>query len=400
MNAPLCIVVKGFPRISETFITRELEALQDAGVVFSLASLRQPARDTPGVVHRVAASLNYLPEYLHEEPGRIWRSIGTARSFPGFRNAWRMFLLDLKRDFTRNRARRFGQACVLAAELAEGTRHLHAHFIHTPASVARYAAAIRDVSFSVSAHAKDIWTTPEWDLSEKIDQALFVSTCNEAGAERLRALSKEHTPRFWPHLTQRLDRNGIRANRVGPIRFLTVARAVPKKGLRTLLESLATQVPNKKWAWTHIGGGELLETLRADARTHPYRERINILGAKPHAEVLAALQEHDVFVLPAQIADDGDRDGRPNALIEAMSAGLACISTAIGGIPELLSGGAGILVEPGPKALANVIGDILDRPEKIGSLGEAARSRAGQLATEGERAFAELERALRKASGQ
>lgn len=401
MTAPLCIVVKGFPRLSETFITRELEALQDAGVDFSIASLRRPAAGTGNVVHRVSASRNYLPEYLHEEPARVWRGILRARKLPGFARAWRMFRADLNRDMSRNRVRRFGQACVLSAELPETARHLHAHFIHTPASVARYAAAISGVTFSVSAHAKDIWTTPEWDLADKLKESTFVCTCNAAGADRLGALASNCTPHLWPHLVHAagVKPPGGRMENCA-VRLITVARAVPKKGLEMLLEALARLPPNLNWTWTQIGGGPGIDSLRETVRHHPYRDRLTLLGARPHAEALEALRRHDVFVLTAAVAEDGDRDGRPNAVIEAMDAGLACVATPVGGIPELLSNGAGVLAEAESGAIADTIASLLANPARIVALGAAARARASELRREGERAFREIELALRKASGQ
>ena len=108
---------------------------------------------------------------------------------PGYRAARSAWLADLARDPTANRGRRFGQALVLAAELAPDIVHLHAHFLHTPTSVARYAAMVRGISFSISAHAKDIWTTPEWDKREKIASCAWLSTCTRANAEHLRPLA-------------------------------------------------------------------------------------------------------------------------------------------------------------------------------------------------------------------
>jgi colanic acid/amylovoran biosynthesis glycosyltransferase len=401
MSAPLCVVVKGFPRVSETFVTRELEALQDAGIAYSLAALRRPGSDAAKVRHRVSATPNYLPEYLHEEPIRVAHGFAQARKLAGFGRAWRQFRADFARDLSRNRIRRFGQACVLASELAQDVRHLHAHFIHTPTSVARYAAIMRGLSFSVSAHARDIWTAADWDLREKLDQARFVCTCNEAGAERLAAVNPAKRPQLWPHLIHPMPQGALRANAT-PSRFrlLTVARAVPKKGLEVLLSALARLPADPPWTWTHIGGGELLGDLRRLAQTHPYKDRIEFQGTQSHEAVQAALRNHDVFVLSATVSEDGDRDGRPNALIEAMSAGLACVATPVGGIPELLRDGAGLLAQTGPDELARTLAGLFERPEKIVTLGRAAQRRAAQLSDEGVAAFRDLEAALREASGQ
>jgi colanic acid/amylovoran biosynthesis glycosyltransferase len=401
MTAPLCIVVKGFPRLSETFITRELEALQSEGVRFSIAALRRPTRDASKVVHGVETAPNYLPEYLHEEPVRVIRAYAAVKRLAGFASAWRLFRADFARDMTRSRLRRFGQACVLAAELPSQTRHLHAHFIHTPASVARYAATMRCLSFSVSAHAKDIWTTPDWDLREKLSDVRFACVCNQVGAQRLSALAPPGRIHTWPHLVQAIGQIARPPRSADlPIRLLTVARAVPKKGLRTLMQALAFLPEEPRWSWTYIGGGPLLKLLQNDAMLHPYKERISLIGAQSHGAVMEALASHDMFVLAAEETDDRDRDGRPNALIEAMSAGLACVASPTGGIPELLSGGAGVMPEPRPQEFAKSLADVMAKPRMIEQLGTAARQRAQALEAEGTNSFLALARALRMASGQ
>src|SRR6185437_6069471 len=101
------------------------------------------------------------------------------------RTWWR----DLRRDLTPNRLRRFGQALVLAAEMPADVGHLHAHFLHTPASVARYTALMRGLRWSVSAHAKDIWTTPDWEKTEKLAEVSWAVTCSAAGRDHLATLA-------------------------------------------------------------------------------------------------------------------------------------------------------------------------------------------------------------------
>src|SRR5262249_27354345 len=105
------------------------------------------------------------------------------------RRSLRLWLRDLWRDPTPNRARRFGQAGVLAAELPAGAEHLHAHFLHTPASVTRYAAAMTELPYSLSAHAKDIWTRPAWELAEKLVDARFTVTCTAENRAHLTGLA-------------------------------------------------------------------------------------------------------------------------------------------------------------------------------------------------------------------
>src|SRR5204863_9033647 len=149
----VAFVLKGYPRLSETFIAQEILALEQRGLDILIVSLRHPTDPATHPVHReISAPVLYLPEYLHDEPRRVLRGWRQARRLPGYRAAWRIWLKDLIRDPTPNRIRRFGQALVLATELPADIRQLHAHFLHTPASVARYAAAMRGTGWSVSAH--------------------------------------------------------------------------------------------------------------------------------------------------------------------------------------------------------------------------------------------------------
>ena len=166
---PLVVVVlKGYPRLSETFIAQELRALEKSGLRLQLVSLRHPTDKSTHPIHQeIVSTVNYLPEYLYQEPRRVFSSWRKARRLPGYRTARAVWLKDLRRDLTPNRIRRFGQALVLAAEMPTETAMIYVHFLHTPASVGRYAAMMTGQKWACSAHAKDIWTTPEWELREE-----------------------------------------------------------------------------------------------------------------------------------------------------------------------------------------------------------------------------------------
>ena len=141
MTAPaasIAFVLKGYPRLSETFIAQEILSLERRGLDIRLISLRHPTDARIHPVHReIKAKVSYLPEYLYREPLRVYRAWLKVRKRPGYPAARALWLRDLPRDPTPNRIRRFGQALVLAAELPEDVTHIHAHFLHTPASVAR-----------------------------------------------------------------------------------------------------------------------------------------------------------------------------------------------------------------------------------------------------------------------
>jgi glycosyltransferase involved in cell wall biosynthesis len=371
MAAPVAFVLKGYPRLSETFIAQEIRSLEALGLDIRIYSMRKPTEAKRHPVHdEIRAPVVYLPEYLYREPARVWRGWIKARRLAGYARARRIWRRDLARDRTPNRIRRFGQACVLAAELPAGIARIHAHFLHTPASVARYAALMRGLPWSVSAHAKDIWTTPDWELAEKLAEADWVVTCTRAGQQRLAALAGRagavalayhglDLARFPPQAAPRLADAGH-----NPVLILSVGRAVRKKGFDTLLAALARLPPAPAWRFEHIGGGPELPRLKALAERLGLGERVRWHGGQAQAAVLAAYRRADIFALASRVADDGDRDGLPNVLMEAQSQGLACVASEVSAIPELITDGVtGMLVPPGDAAaLAAALARLIREP--------------------------------------
>ncbi|HJU24452.1 MAG TPA: glycosyltransferase family 4 protein [Casimicrobiaceae bacterium] len=381
------VVLKGYPRLSETFIAQELRALEARGLSLALFSLRRPTdRATHPLHDEIEASVAYLPEYLHEAPLRVLRAWRKARKLPGYRTAFRRWMRDLCRDRTRSRVRRFGQALVLACELPSDVVHLHAHFLHAPASVTRYAAIMRALRWSVSAHAKDIWTLPDWEKREKLAECAWATTCTDCNARHLRTLAPRQevvdlvyhgidTSRFPAPMHEVSDRDGSDAH--AHVMLLAVGRAVDKKGFDVLLSALARLPADCHWQLTHIGDGPRLPLLEQIARESGIDDRVRWLGAQTHDRVLDAYRRADVFVLASRIAGDGDRDGLPNVLLEAQSQRVACVSTNVSGIPELIVDGAtGLLVPPNDAdALADALLRLIRDPELRRTLGDAGYAR-------------------------
>jgi len=382
----VAFVLKGYPRLSETFIAQEIHALEQRDLDIQIVSLRHPTDRARHPVHgQIRAPVLYLPEYLKDEPRRVLAGWRRARLLPGYAAARRAWLADLARDPTPNRIRRFGQALVLAAELAPDTVQLHAHFLHTPASVARYAAMMRGIRWSVSAHAKDIWTTPAWEKREKLASAQWAVTCTETGCDHLAGLAPSpgtvalsyhglDLDRFPPPRPRDLGGDGSDPAR--PVTVLSVGRAVEKKGYEDLVAALALLPPDLAWRFVHIGGGALAKRLRQHAARLGLAARIEWRGARSQPEVLAAYREADLFVLAAKIGRDSDRDGLPNVLMEAQSQRLACVATQLPGIAELIKDGrTGVLVPPGnPRALAAALEALIRDPGqriRLGAAGEA-----------------------------
>lgn len=387
MSGKTAIVVKGYPRLSETFIAQEIRGLEQRGMEIEIVSLRHPTDKHTHPVHaEIKAPVRYLPEYLYQEPARVIKAWRALRKRPAYRDAKRVWLRDLWRDKTPNRVRRFGQALVMAHELPADTGHIHVHFLHTPASVARYAATLTGRPWTVSAHAKDIWTTPDWEIREKLDACNWLVTCSAYARDHLAMLDDSGSrvelvyhgldwSRFPAPPDTRSPRDGSDKN--DPLRILCVGRAVEKKGHDILLDALARLPDGLNWRLWHIGGGELRDKLRAQSERLGIADRIDWFGALPQGKVIDRYRDADLFVLASRIGDDGDRDGLPNVLMEAQSQALACIATDVSAIPELISDDeTGLLVPSGDAAaLSAAIADLAANPERRLFLGRNGETR-------------------------
>ena len=370
----VAFVLKGYPRLSETFIAQEIAALEKRGLEILIVSLRRPTDGALHPVHReIRAQVLYLPEYLLLEPIRVFRAFLKSNNRG---KAMRVWLRDLLRDPTPNRIRRFGQALVLAAEAPKDITRLHAHFLHTPASVTRYAAILLGLPWSGSAHAKDIWTTPTWEIREKLASCEWLVTCTAANRDHLAALAPPGRVELVYHGIDlaRFPPAPARASRE-PVSILCVCRLVEKKGVEVLLDALArVRAP---WRLVHAGGGPLSRVLKKKAEQLRIAERIAWRGPLTQERLLEEYRAADLFALASRVARDGDRDGLPNVLAEAQSQGLACIATRVSAIPELLRDGiTGVLVaENDAVALARAIESLITDPARRRALGAAGQAR-------------------------
>jgi glycosyltransferase involved in cell wall biosynthesis len=388
-SPPVAFVLKGYPRLSETFIAQEIAALEALGLDIMIVSLRHPTDSKRHALNdRIRAQVLYLPEYLHQEPLRVLRGWWQARRLPGYRKALKIWWQDFRRDRTSNRIRRLGQAMVLAAELPGRYRHLHAHFIHTPGSVARYAAQILQCPWTASAHARDIWTTPDWEKREKLADCQWAVTCTAHNHTHLSALGDPERvglvyhgidfSRFPEPPVWRSRRDGRDAQ--DPVRLLSVGRAVEKKGYDTLLQALARLPADLHWHFTHIGGGPLLDKLKAQAASLGIAERLSWQGSATQEAVIEAYRAADIFALASRRDRDGDMDGLPNVLMEAQSQALPCIATTISAIPELILDGETGLLVPSEDigGLTVALNHLIVDPTLRERLGKAASARVRQ----------------------
>lgn len=374
-------LLKGYPRLSETFIAQEILNLEYRKLDITIASMRKPHDGFSHPVHKkIKAPYFYLPEYLHQHPFRVLKAWLNLRRSNNYSKLISVFKKDFKKERTRNRIRRLGQAFVLAYEMPQDIEHIHAHFLHTPASVAHYTSILTGKPWSCSAHAKDIWTSPQWDIQQKLESMDWLTTCTKFGQKYLSQYGPEKV--F-------LNYHGIDLNNFSnyenkykesdqvPVILLSVSRAVTKKGLPFLLQALH-KLKSTDWHFIHIGGGEQLDQLKGMAKELGIDQQISWLGPRPQPTVLSFYRKADIFLFPSIIADNGDRDGVPNVLIEAMSQKLACVATDLDGTKEAIKDNHnGYLCPPkNPEILAKKIDELIQKPNLRKQLGAQAQQDA------------------------
>lgn len=383
----IVVVLKGYPRLSETFIAQELLGLERSGMELEFVSLRHPTDTQRHTVHdEIQAPVKYLPEYLHTSPLRVLKGLLSGIRLPGFSTAFNHFIKDLKRDTSRSRLRRFGQALVLAREWPIGGTWIYAHFLHTPADVAVYTSELLGVPWSVSAHAKDIWTSPDWNIAEKLSRAAWTVTCTEVGYEHLRALAADKSRVHLSYHGLDLDRfpssNRVLSDRDGSsaeksVVILSVGRAVRKKGYDVLLKALSQLPTHLHWQFIHVGDGGEIAAMKTLARELGIGEKVQWVGAVNQRKVLLHYQQAEVFALACRVTEDGDRDGLPNVLVEAASQALTCVSTRVSGIEELFVDQVnGLLVDSeSSEQLCDALSVAIQSPSLRLKLGDEAENR-------------------------
>jgi len=371
----IAFILKGYPRISETFIAQEILALEQKGFKIDIFSLRRPREKfTHQLNKKIKAKVYYLPEYIYLAPLKIFLSWLKIKKLPGYKLSKKEWINDLKKDFSINRIRRFAQAIVLSKEMPKTITHLHAHFLHTPTSVTYYASKILEKPYSISAHAKDIWTINEWEKKKKLDEALWVTTCTKQNFKHLSDICPSSNINLVYHgidfdrfpTSNIIEKNHKDLKIDYSVIILSVGRLVEKKGFDILLNSLSLLPKELNWKLEHIGDGPLNKKLKKLSDKLGISNKINWNGTLTQDRVLNFYRESDIFVLASKVTDTGDRDGIPNVLMEAQSQGLACISTSLPGIEELIINNiSGILVKSeSVQELKKAILELINNPIK------------------------------------
>lgn len=389
MPGPVIYLVRSWPRLSQTFIVNEVLALERRGVdllVFSLArsgeSVIQPQ------VTEVRTAVHYLEDRKSvrqqvREHAAVF-SDGPVRYAKTALFAWRR--RDLATGYaTATTLGCFHYAVQVAAAIVrlrrEGTppAHLHAHFAHDPALVALLTRRLTRLPYSFTAHARDLVQIPPSSLAARAAEATALVTCCQVNADYIGSTVPARLPAV------RVIHHGVELDRFKPQprptavaegQIVTVGRLVEKKGFPDLLRALGRlKASGRRITCQVYGDGPLLRPLAELRDSLGLADAVQFAGARSRETIIRAFHSSDVFVLTPTITDDGDRDGIPNALVEAMACGLPVVSTSAGGIPELVTHGEnGLLTAPGDMAgIENHIAALLDSPKLRQQMGVAAR---------------------------
>lgn len=405
-------VMNGFPRLSETFIAHEIVQLERLGLRMRLFSVK---RENEAHVHPVIASirapLEYLPEASSLSQTPLWPWL--RANLPAFRRAHARLLRQRPWAWARtagsalslawaHRPRTEGALPTLrkvfikeflqAGHIADAVLqagdvgHLHGHFCHGVATITWMASRLSGIPFSFTAHAKDIYQptlNPGRLLERKMGAARFVATCTCANADVLRARHPRpddvHTiyhglDTDWfappPGKVQQADARPL---------ILSVGRLVEKKGFEQLVEACAMLRDRGVNFLCLIVGerGDASEGVRSRISELHLHDHVRLMGAMTQDALREVYRRADVFALPCQVTADGDRDGFPNVLAEAMACGVPVVSTGISGIPEMIDDGVhGLLVPPRqPRALADALARVLGDAALHAALSQGGRAR-------------------------
>lgn len=383
MSRRVIYLTRSWPRLSQTFIVNEVLALERLGVeleIFAMEPSDEQVRQPQ--VAEVRSPVRYLDRTRRlrdhlvvgvRHPARYLRAALFARRNPDLASGYA----------TATSTQCFRYAVTVAARTLRlrrrGTEvaHLHAHFAHDPALVALLVRRLTGVTYSVTAHARDLYQIPQRSLRVRAADATRVLTCCEANKHYLDVELATGRDKVTV-IHHGVDLQQFAPAPRGPARrveIVSVGRLVEKKGFPDLLEACASIAADGQFHLTIYGDGPLrpeLERLRAELGL---AEVVTFAGERDSSQIVAALRRADVFAITPYVTADGDRDGVPNVVVEALASGLPVVATKVGGVGEAVTHRRnGLLAEPRDvAAIAANLKELIGDPRLRAELGTAAR---------------------------
>jgi colanic acid/amylovoran biosynthesis glycosyltransferase len=380
----IAVIVSRFPLITETFILREIIEMERQGQPVLLVPLQN---ERAAVVHREAGPwiaralctpfislpiLSANARMLVRRPRRylhtLWRIAAGTIVSPNF--------------FVRSLAL-FPKGVFLAERLErEGIRHLHAHYATHPTTVALIASALTDVTYSFTVHAHDIFVRRAL-LRWKLEAAVFVRSISQFNRVFLGRRYPDALVRKIHVIHVGIDPEIYTAPSDEPLervrggRILCVASLQRYKGIPVLLEAChLLRQRGVEFTCTIVGEGPMRPALESQIRRLDLERNVTLAGARPQDEVTVLLRTASLLVVPSVVAPDGQMEGIPVALMEAMASRLPVVASSLSGIPEAVKHGTtGVLVEPGcASELAVAIERVLSDTRASRQMGNRART--------------------------
>jgi glycosyltransferase involved in cell wall biosynthesis len=387
-------LVRSWPRLSQTFVVNEILAQERLGTRLELYSLAHSGEGlVQPQVHAVEAAVHYLDEPRRHRRRAALRDHGlVARSGP-LAYVTTLALAAARPRLARGYATLSTIGCFAAAvglsaavhraRLSEAPiEHLHAHFAHDPALVALLTSRLTGVPYSFTAHARDLYQIPITSLRARARDAVAVVTCCAANVDYLRSVLP---PELHPRL--RLIHHGVELDRFvpaprpasgPPVEIVSVGRLVEKKGFPDLLracQELKSAPAAAPFRLRVYGDGPMRAELSALRDRLGLHDEVELAGERDGEEVLRAYQEADIFALTPCVTADGDRDGVPNVIVEAMACGLPVVTTDAGGIGEAVQHDVNGLVatQRDVATLARYLAQLVTDVTRRRALGDAGR---------------------------
>ena len=386
-------ILRSYPRLSQTFVLQEIWALEQLGVPLHIFAMTNPHES---MVQTQVAEIQAPVDYLDVRQQPAWRQ-GVLSHLQCFARAplrytktlwyvWRHTECD-EGYTTTSRSTCFHLAVYLTQRLrqvqqttGQAIEHLHAHFAHDPTLIAQLVHFLTGLPFSFTAHARDLYQIPQEALVERLHSAQLVVTCCGANLDYIKTVAPptQQPPIYLIHHGVNLAMFQPAAPPVvGAVpRILSVGRLVTKKGFADLLAACALlQAADQPFQCLIFGEGPLYAELLAQIDQLGLNGTVQLLGACTQQALVPMLQQADIFALTPCVTDDGDRDGVPNVLVEAMACALPVVSTGVGGIPELVTHEVnGLLAAPHDvTAIAAHLAALLTDATRRQQLGQAAR---------------------------
>jgi glycosyltransferase involved in cell wall biosynthesis len=393
-NKQIGYLLRSYPRLSQTFILNEILALEQVGVAIQIFALTNPREKIVQMqVSQIQAPVHYLDESMepqnprhrfreHSEVARrhlqgYLRSLFYVATHPkidqGYTasNRWECFLLAVHLVYL-----------LLTNERETGKKvdHMHAHFAHDPALIAYLVYHMTGIPYSFTAHARDLYQIHKDVLTDRIQQSRAVITCCGANLEYLNQLAPSERSKFsLIYHGVNLEDFQTLANPDGsstsenPI-ILSVGRLVEKKGFQDLLQALLiVKGTGQRFRCVIYGDGPLYQQLEGWIQEHDLADQVKLMGDITQQELISIYQAADLFALTPIQTEDGDRDGIPNVLLEAMAVGLPVITTAVAGIPELVEDNwnGRMFKQHDVQGISSGILELLRNPERRRQFGEA-----------------------------